>query len=72
MDSIVFLYHQRLWTYGKILDKIVRQGGVIEIRVFIIWGYNKVNKVEKLCGFLFQKHAQNMKGRVNSFSKSFY
>ena len=28
MDSIVFLYHQRLWTYGKILDKIVRQGGV--------------------------------------------
>ena len=28
MDSIVFLYHQWLWTYGEILDKIVRQGGV--------------------------------------------
>ena len=31
MDSIVFLYHQRLWTYGKILDKIVRQGGVKKV-----------------------------------------
>ena len=47
MDSIVFLYHQRFWTYDRILDKIVCQGGVDTKSVDKL-GHTDIKDVDKL------------------------